>query len=112
MKEFIITDPETGREFVFYGKKPPTEKEIMETISEAPDEYTPPVDLPPETTPKRPLGEQIKRLPQMAVRGANPVLAGMTIGGIVGAPAGPPGIAAGALVGGAAVPLADTSFRG
>jgi len=51
----------------------------------------------------------IARFAGLAGKAAAPAAIGTTAGALMGAPAGPPGMAAGALIGGLAVPVADAS---
>lgn len=57
---------------------------------------------PPAQVPEEPA-----RYGSMALRGATPVAAGALAGGLIGLPAGPPGVLAGTITGGMAIPLAD-----
>lgn len=81
--------------------------EQIPTISDALKQGFSASEIIDQIMPQRTTGERVVRGAASAVRGATPTVGMMTTGALAGAPLGPVGVAAGATIGGLAIPSAD-----
>lgn len=95
MPTYEITIPGQGT-FEIESDRELTDAEVYQYASQQP----------PRTEP-----QQAGRMGQLVARGAAAPAALATTGALMGAPAGPPGMAAGALMGGVAIPISDLATQ-